>query len=62
MARAETQHVAVLAGNFVPADDFDARCLSLPENNAYIESRRAKVLRLTARAKVTEEAPYLEAL
>lgn len=60
LALAEAEHMAVLTGNLAAADDFDARYLSLPDSNAYIEMRRAAVLRLAARAKSTEDPAYRE--
>lgn len=62
LALAEAEHMAVLAGDVGAADDFDARYIALPASNAYIESRRAQVLRLSARAKATGEQYYLDSL
>lgn len=62
LALAEAEHMAVLTGNIAAADDFDARYLDLPPGNAYIEGRRAQVLRVAARAKATGDERPLKAL
>lgn len=62
LALAQAQYAAMMVGNAEAADDFDARYLDLPPGAAYVESRRAQILRLVVRAKLTGRQRYREEL
>ena len=61
-ALAQAEYSAMMSGNAEAADDFDARFVRLPVANVYLEGGRARGLRLVARAVLTGEQSYLDAL
>lgn len=62
LALAQAQYTAMMVGNHEAAEEFDARYLGLPPGAAYVESRRAQILRLIARAKLTGQQRFRDDL
>lgn len=62
LALAQAEYAAMMVGNDEAAEDFDVRYLDRPTQAVYVEARRAQVLRLVARAKLTGERHFLDEL